>query len=64
MINTSVTFVQAVFTLYTFYRYVFQRNDHFRDLFWAYFEWEFFYLASMLIIVYTTSSLTAEVNII
>lgn len=60
MVITAYTFIFSVITLHTFYRYVIQRNEEFKDLSWLHFQWQFFYLISMLLIIYTANLVTRE----
>lgn len=64
MVITAYTFIFSVISLYTFYRYFVQHNEFFKDLSWLHFQWQFFYLISMLMIIYTANLVTNEVKFI
>lgn len=56
-------FVISVFTNYTFYRYVFQQNDYFRELVWIESKWQIFVLIYTLAVVSISSFVKKEVSI-
>lgn len=62
MINTAATFIHSVLTSYNFYRYITQNNHLFKTLLFETLKWEFFYLLSTLILIYTCDRVCSEVN--
>lgn len=55
-------FVISVFTNYTFYRYIFQQNDYFRELVWIQTKWQIFALTYTLMVITISSLVKKEVS--
>lgn len=62
MFNTASAFIFSVFTLYTFYRYILQQNQFFKELALLHFMWQIYYLSNALIVIYISNRVTNEVN--
>lgn len=62
MIITASTFIFSVLTFYTFYRYIVQQHESFKDLLWMHLQWQLFYLIFTLLVIYTANQVTSEVN--
>lgn len=62
MVHTAATFVQSVLTFYSFYRYILQRDDFFKEILLTYFQWQLYYLALTITVIYTANLLTKEVK--
>lgn len=62
MILTGYTFIISVLTYYTFYRYIVQQDDYFKDFAWMHIEVQIFYLISILVVIYNANRMIIEVN--
>lgn len=63
MVNAAVTMMFSVLTFYSIYKYIFQQIDQFREASWVHLQWEFMYIASTLMGIYTASRVSSEVSI-
>lgn len=61
MINTAETFVQSVFTFYTFYKFIHQQSKVYKISSLAYLQWEIFNVVYTLLVIYMSSVVTSEV---
>lgn len=61
MFNIGNTFIFSVLTLYTFYRYILQQNELYRDLSYSHFHWQIFYFFYAFILIYAGSTVTSKV---
>lgn len=62
MVITAFTFGISVMTYYTFYRYIVQQNEHYRDFAWEHAQFQIYYLTLILIIIYNANRVMNEVN--
>lgn len=63
MINTGASFIFSVLTFYSFFHYMIQQNDYFRDLSWKHVQWEVVILTTTITVISSASSMAYEVHI-
>lgn len=61
LINVGLTFVTALLTLYSMFRYTLQQNDFFRYLFTMHISFLMYCLVALILIIYIANTLTNEV---
>lgn len=64
MVNTAASFIFSIFTFYSFYRYIVDQSDFFKETAILHFDWQIYYLASALVVIRSANQLANEVNII
>lgn len=61
MINVGLTFITALLTLYSMFRYTLQQNDFFLHLFRMHVSFLVYCLIALILIIYISNALTNEV---
>lgn len=62
MVLTGYTFTLSVLTYYTFYRYIVQQNEYYKDFAWMHIEVQMYYLISIFTVIYNANRIINEVN--
>lgn len=62
MFNAASVFIFSVLTLYTFYRYILQQNEFFKQTSITHFIWQTYYLSHTLMVIHSSNRVTNEVH--
>lgn len=63
MYNIGQSFIFSVLSFYTFYRYLIEPNEFFKQVALVHFYWQLFYLIYTNMVIYVGSVVTSKVNI-
>lgn len=63
MLNIAVSFVGAVMSFFTFYRWIFDQNVFYKDHSLQLFMWMWFYASTLVMVIFTANQVTSEVSI-
>lgn len=63
MYNIGQSFIFSVLSFYTFYRYLIEPNEFFKQVALVHFYWQLFYLIYAYMVIYAGSVVTSKVNI-
>lgn len=61
MFNVAVTFVFSVLSFYTFYRFIVDPNEFFKQVALIHFFWQSFYLIYVFMVIYVGSVIKSKV---
>lgn len=61
MLNTGLTFITTLFTLYSIFQYFIQKVDSFKSIFLLHVHWFIYYSLTMIVHIYSANKLKSEV---